>query len=66
MILTDTRTLTGRSGLTVMITVLDKAGLPEKQGSFEVIMHEIRSPFNGAYEYVGLVAPVTIVPFTFH
>jgi hypothetical protein len=38
-------TLTGRLGLTVMVTVLEVAGLPVAQTAFEVIVHVMVFPF---------------------
>ena len=58
--------LTGRIGLTVMVTVSDVAGLPLLQVSLEVRLQLILSPFTGINSYVALVAPGTLVPFTFH
>ena len=43
-------TLTGRFGLTVMVTVLEVAGLPVAQGAFEVRVQVITSPLAGVYE----------------
>jgi hypothetical protein len=45
-----TETLTGRFGLTVIVTVFDVAGLPLAQAAFEVRIHVTRSLFNGIYE----------------
>ena len=61
-----TEMLTGRIGLTVMVTVSDVAGLPLLQVSLEVRLQVISSPFIGINSYVALVAPGTLVPFTFH
>ena len=58
--------LTGRIGLTVMVTVSDMAGLPLLQTSLEVRLQVISSPFTGINSYVALVTPVTFVPLTFH
>jgi hypothetical protein len=59
-------TLTGRFGLTVMVTVLDVAGLPVAQVAFEVRMHATRSPFaREALVYVLLFIP-TFPPLSFH
>jgi len=59
-------TLTGRSGLTVMVIVPDMAGLPVAQVSDEMIAHMTASPWSGVYVYSEFVAPETFVPFTFH
>ena len=58
--------LTGRIGLTVMVTVSDMAELPLLQVSLEVRLQLILSPFIGINSYVALVAPGTLVPFNFH
>jgi len=42
-------TLTGKFGLTVMVTVLDVAGLPVAQVAFEVNTQVTASLFNGVY-----------------
>jgi len=39
--------LTGKLGLTVMVTVFEVAGFPLAQGAFEVRMQRITSPFKG-------------------
>ena len=41
-------TLTGSSGFTVMVTVLEVAGFPVVQASEEVSIQVITSPFAGA------------------
>ena len=43
-------TLTGCSGLTVMVIVFEVAGFPELHVSLEVIVQIIISPFTGIYE----------------
>ena len=43
-------TLTGRFGFTVMVTVLDVAGLPVAQVAFEVNVQVIVFPDAGTYE----------------
>ena len=43
-------TLTGRFGLTVMVTILEVAGLPVAQVAFEVRTQVTASLFAGAYE----------------
>ena len=40
-------TLTGSNGLTVMVTLLEVAGLPDLQVSLEVSTQVITSPFAG-------------------
>jgi hypothetical protein len=42
-----TETLTGRFGLTNIVTVFDVAGFPLAQAAFEVSIQETRSPFTG-------------------
>ena len=59
-------TLTGSNGFTVMVTVLDVAGFPVVQVALDVNPQEIMSPFAGTNVYDALVAPVTLVPFSFH
>ena len=39
--------LTGKFGLTVIVIVLEVAGLPDAQKRFEVRIHWIISPFDG-------------------
>jgi len=58
-------TLTGRFGLTVIITVLLVAGFPVGQRIFEVRIQDTRSPDAGLYVYVDKFDP-TMTPFTFH
>ena len=41
----ETVTLTGKIGLTVIVTVLDVAGLPVAHVAFEVNTHETVFPF---------------------
>jgi hypothetical protein len=43
----DTETLTGRTGLTVIVTVPEVAGLPEAQVALEVNSHAIISLLAG-------------------
>ena len=57
--------LSGKLGLTVMVTAFEVAGFPLAQGAFEVRMQRIISPFEGTYEYAGLFAPA-LTPLTFH
>ena len=59
-------TLTGRLGVMVRFTALDTAGFPTTQNAFEVRVQETASLFEGVYEYVAVVAPGTLLPFTFH
>lgn len=59
-------TLAGRTGFTVMVTVLEVAGLPVAQVAFEVITQLIVFPLASAlFEYVVLLVP-TLEPFSFH
>ena len=58
--------LTGRIGFTIMVTVLEVAGFPVVQVALEVSTQLIELPFTGLFVYVALVAPATLVPFTFH
>jgi len=43
----DINTLTGKIGFTVIVTVLDVAGLFNVQGSIDVITTDITSPLAG-------------------
>jgi hypothetical protein len=45
----ETDTLTGRFGLTVIVTLLEVAGLPLTHVAFEVKMQLITSPLTGEY-----------------
>lgn len=45
-------TLTGRFGFTVIVTVLEVAGLPVLQARFDVMITYTWSPFTGIQEYV--------------
>jgi hypothetical protein len=58
-------TLTGKLGLTDMVTALEVAGLPVAQVAFEVSTQVTMSLLAGVYEYVALLVPA-LVPFTFH
>ena len=58
--------LTGNNGSTVMVMVLDGAGLPVMQASADETVHWTIIPFNGTNEYVELVAPATSSPLTCH
>ena len=58
-------TLTGTVGSTVIVTVLDVAGLPVAQVLFEVSIQVTASVFTGIYENVELLVPA-FTPFTFH
>lgn len=61
-----TLTLTGKLGLTVIVTVFDVAGLPVAQVAFDVNTTKIISPFASAvFVYVALFVP-TLLPFNFH
>ncbi len=57
-------TLTGSNGLTIMVIVLEMAGLISVQVSLDVSSHVTRSLLAGTYENAGLLVPATI-PFTF-
>ena len=52
--------LTGRSGLTVIVTGVDTAGLPETQVSPDVKMQVITSLLAGEYEKTALLVPTGI------
>ena len=59
-------TLTGRFGFTVIVIVLEVAGLPVPQLAVEVITQVIVLPFvSAALVYVGELVP-TFAPFSFH
>ncbi len=58
-------TLTGRIGLTIMVTVLEVAGFPEVQVSLDVNTHTISSPCDGMKENTLLLTP-TFKPFSIH
>jgi len=60
-----TETEAGRNGLTVIVILLDEAGLPVAQRAFEVNIHNTMSPFTGAYVYWALFVPAG-APLTFH
>jgi hypothetical protein len=55
-------TLTGRTGLTVIVMAFEVAGLPLIQVSPEVITTVITSPLTGVYEYVVLFEPTGVDP----
>ena len=60
-------TLAGRTGLTVIVMLLDVAGEPEIQVAFDVITHVMMLLFARVDEvYVEFVAPEIFVPFFFH
>ena len=61
----EMETLTGNNGVTVIVTVLDVAGLPVGQTTLEVSMHVTTSLLTGIYEKVELLVPA-FTPFTFH
>ena len=46
----ETETLTGITGFTVIVKVLDVAGFPEMQEALDVSMHETASLLTGAEE----------------
>ena len=56
--------LAGDDELTVIVTALDVAGLPETQLRLDVMTQVITSLFTGVYDNVGPVP--TLVPFFFH
>jgi Flp pilus assembly protein TadB len=59
-------TLAATVGLTVIVIVLDVAGLPPTQAAFEVMMQDTVLPLaRDALVYVGLFVP-TLAPFTLH
>lgn len=60
-------TLAGSTGFTVMASEFDVAGLPDGQGTLEVITQVIISPLTRVLVvYVAFVSPVRAVPFFFH
>ena len=62
----DILILTGRFGLTVIVIVLEVAGLPVAQVALEVITQTTVFPFaNELLVYVALLVP-TFDPFNFH
>ena len=64
--LAEINTLAVTFALTVMVIVLDVAGLPVAQVALLVIIQVIVFPFvNPASEYVVLFVP-TLIPFFFH
>jgi len=62
---TETETLTGCTGFTVMVMTLDVAGFPVGQETLEVSRQEITSPFTGAHLNMELFVPDGI-PLTIH
>jgi hypothetical protein len=54
-----------RFELTVIVILLDVAGLPVIQAAFEVIIQVTISPFKGVYVKDVLLVPAS-TPFTFH
>jgi hypothetical protein len=63
--LADMVTLTGMSVLTIMMTLLEVAGLPEAQEASEVRIQDTTSPFSGTNAKTGLLVP-ELTPLTFH
>ena len=57
--------LTGSSGLTIIVTGDEVAGLSAEQVASDVSTHVTASLFAGVIENVGLLLPVAM-PFTFH
>src|ERR1035437_5526035 len=55
-------TLTGRKGLTVIVTGAEVAGLPVGHTALEVRATVITSPLTGTYEYVALFVPTANAP----
>jgi hypothetical protein len=58
--------LTGNNGLTIIVKVLELAGFPDVHASLEVKIQFTVLPSVGMNEYVELVAPHMVIPFTFH
>jgi hypothetical protein len=54
------------NGLTVIVTTLDVAGLPDTFGRFDVITAYTLSPCAGVQVYVALDEPATLLPFRYH
>jgi len=65
--LAEMLTLTGNAGFTVIVTLLDVAGEPVRQGvALDVITHVTTSPFTSdELVYVAELVP-TLLPFSFH
>lgn len=61
-----TTMLTGSSGLTVITTGFDNAGLPVAQVALEINTQVRVLPLTGAKVWDASVAPVISVPFSFH
>jgi hypothetical protein len=61
-----TETLTGRLGFTVMLTVLEVAGLPDAQPSLDVRTQLTISPFTKVEVVKVLLFEPTLPPFSFH
>ena len=59
-------TLTGKSGLTVIVIELDVAGEPVAQVAFEVITQLTILLFASDVELYDVPPVPTFVPFTFH
>ena len=58
-------TLTGRFGFTVMVTMLEVAGLAVAQVALDVSTQLTASLFKGTYVNEALFVPV-LIPLTFH
>ena len=58
--------LTGRIGFTVKESTFDVAGLPVAHTALEVSTHDTVLPLTGIRVYVDVVAPVTLLPLSFH
>ena len=58
--------LTGSNGFTVMIRVLEVAGVPVAQVAFEVTIQLTASPFTGIKVKSEEVAYGTVIPLIFH
>jgi hypothetical protein len=61
----DTDTLAGKIELTVIVMLLDVAGLPVIQAAFEVMVQVTISPFSGVNANDVLLVP-EFMPLTFH
>ena len=59
-------TLTGRSGVTVMMMLFELAGLPVEQVSFDCKTHVTVSALDGTWIKTIFVAPAKLLPLIFH
>ncbi len=62
----EIETLTGRSGLTIIFTVLDVAGLPVAQATSEVNVQVTASPLDSVLLVNTLLLMPSATPFTYH